>query len=54
MKRANISGFVMSFAQEAPSACGSACGAAEPKKEEPKPKKEDPKPSACGSACGAK
>ena len=50
MKRANISGFVMSFANEAPSACGSACGAAKPEE----PKKEEPKPSACGSACGAK
>lgn len=67
MKRANISGFVMSFAQEAPSACGSACSAAEPKPSacgaaEPapsacgaaEPAKEEPKPSACGSACGAK
>ncbi len=29
------------------SACGSACGAGDPKPT------EEPKPSACGSACGA-
>ena len=35
-------------AQAAPaSACGSSCGAGDPKPAEP------PKPSACGSACGA-
>ncbi len=57
MKRANIGGYVMSFAQQAPSACGSACGAAEPKASAcgaAEPKKDAPKPSACGSACGAK
>lgn len=64
MKRAEFGGFVSSFANEAPTACGSACGSSEPKKEE-KPSacgsacgaaepKEEEKPSACGSACGAK
>ena len=43
MKRSDLGGFVASFANQAPSACGSACGAAKPEE----------KPSACGSACGA-
>ena len=58
MKRADLGGFVASFANQAPSACGSACGAAKP---EEKPSacgsacgaQEPAKPSACGSACGA-
>lgn len=64
MKRSEFGGFVASFAMRSSSACGSACGATEPKKEEKpsacgsacgaaEPKKEE-KPSACGSACGAK
>ena len=43
MKRSEFGGFVASFAENNPSACGSACGAAKPEE----------KPAACGSACGA-
>ncbi len=39
MKRSDLGGFVASFANQAPSACGAA--------------KPEEKPSACGSACGA-
>lgn len=60
MKRSKNGGFVASFANYSSSPCGSACGSAEPKKEEKpsacgaaEPKKEE-KSSACGSACGAK
>ena len=53
MKRADFGGYVASFAEQTPSACGSACGAAEPAKPTACGAAEPEKPSACGSACGA-
>jgi ACGX-repeat protein len=69
MKRSNEFGFghsaqhILSVVADAPSACGSACGAGDKKEEKPAAAcgsacgagdKEEKKPApACGSACGA-
>lgn len=46
MELKNLFGWGKKAENKVASACGSACGAGDPKPTEPKP-------SACGSACGA-